>query len=408
MCLSNALDLVSPRVVDHHKRVAYIACSIAEELGMPEAERETLMLAGLLHDIGAISVKDRLEALQFEIESPNLHAELGYRLVRTFHSFSDVAQLVRYHHVPWDRGRGSSMQGQHVPISCHVLHLADRIAVLIDQKKEILGQTDRIKNAIRCGSGDKFVPEYVDTFIRLSEKECFWFDTVSPAISDILKDMTGLSSIVLTYDMLYGMIKLFGRIIDFRSRFTATHSSGVAATATALAKMAGMTKAEGDIMRIAGYMHDMGKLAVPAEILEKPGKLKGAESNIIKNHPYHTYRIIGTVRGLDTINQWASFHHEHIDGSGYPFHKSGTAIPLGSRIMAVADVFTALSEDRPYRSGMSKYDTLQTMQTMAGTSALDGDLVSLVTLKYKEINAMRAAAQTEESGEYREFGAEII
>ncbi|TAN41800.1 MAG: HD domain-containing protein [Nitrospirae bacterium] len=405
MCLSNALDLVSSRVVDHHKRVAYIACSIAAEMGMPEDEREVLMLAGLLHDIGAISARDRIETLQFELENPDFHAELGYRFIRTFDLFLDVAQLVRFHHVPWDNGRGGSRLGQPVPDSSHVLHLADRIAVLIDKKREILCQTDRIKKAIRCGSGSKFVPEYVDAFIRLSEKESFWFDTVSPAISDILKAMTGTSSIVLTYDLLHGMIKLFGRIIDFRSRFTATHSSGVAATASALARMAGMKRSDCDVMRIAGYLHDLGKLAVPAEILEKPGRLSVAETNIVKNHPYHTYRIIGTVRGLDTINQWASLHHECIDGRGYPFHHCGDEISLGSRIMAVADVFTALSEDRPYRPGMSRHDALQTMQTMAGRSALDGDLVSLVGRRYGEINAMRVASQTEESGEYEEFGA---
>ncbi|MHB8883072.1 MAG: HD-GYP domain-containing protein [Thermodesulfovibrionales bacterium] len=407
MCLSNALDLVSSRVVDHHKRVAYIACSIAAELGMPEDEREILMLAGLLHDIGAISAKDRLETLQFELENPDFHAELGYRLIRTFDLFLDVAQLVRYHHVPWDNGNGGSRWGQPVSGSSHILHLADRIAVLIDKKREILGQTDRIKKTIVSGSGNKFVPEYVNAFIRLSEKESFWFDTVSPSISDILRAMTGMSSIVLTYDLLHGMIKLFGRIIDFRSRFTATHSSGVATTASALARLAGMNKSDCAVMRIAGYLHDLGKLAVPAEILEKPGKLSIVEANIIKNHPYHTYRIIATVRGLDTINQWASFHHECIDGRGYPFHHSGAEISLGSRIMAVADVFTALSEDRPYRPGMSKQDALRTMQTMAGRAALDGDLVSLVGRKYEEINAMRVASQTEESGEYAEFGAGI-
>ncbi len=406
MCLSNALDLVSPRVVDHHKRVAYIACSIAAELGLPDEDRETLVLAGLLHDIGAISAKDRLETLHFELDNPNLHAELGYRLIRTFDSFAEVAQLVRHHHVPWDRGKRDSSLNYDVPHACHVLHLADRIAVLIDNKREILSQTDRIKHAILGGTGDTFVPEFVDAFIRLSAKEFFWFDTVSPSIGDILKGMTGLQSIVLTYDTLHGMIKLFGRIIDFRSRFTATHSTGVAATGSSLARMAGMKSSECEIMKIAGYLHDLGKLVVPAEILEKPGKLNSAELNIIKTHAYHTYRIIETVRGLDTINQWASYHHECIDGRGYPFHKSGDEIPLGSRIMAVADVFTALSEDRPYRAGMSKYDALETMRGMAGR-ALDGDLVSLVGQRYEEINAMRAAAQTEGSLEYREFAAAL-
>ncbi len=404
MCLSNAMDLVSPSVVDHHKRVAYIASSIAAEMGLSEEKQEDLIMAGLLHDIGAISLKDRLDALNFELES-SAHAELGYRLIRTFPTFSNIASLIRFHHLLWDYGNGSSFKEEYpIPMICHILHLADRIAVLINRKDEILRQAKGIIEQIRGGSGEKFMPVLVDSFISLAQKEYFWFDAVSSSISQILTRRTRLATIELDLEGLINLSRLFGKIIDFRSRFTATHSSGVAAAAEALARLAGLTKLECDMMKIAGYLHDLGKLAVPAEILEKPGKLTWKENNIIKNHTYYTYRIIETVRNLDVINMWASFHHERLDGKGYPFHHKGKDIPLGSRIMAVADVFTAVTEDRPYRPGMSKGNALHTLQQMAKNSALDPGLVSILISNYDGINAIRRAAQAAESKEYKEFG----
>lgn len=405
MSLSYALDLVSPYVVDHHKRVAYIAASIAAEMGLSEADQEDVLLAGLMHDIGALSLRDRIDALSFELENPHVHAELGYRLIRTFSYFSDIAPLVRFHHYPWNNGKGSSFRGEPVPLLAHVLHLADRVAVLINMDREVLGQQEGISEKIDKGAGSLFMPEQVSSFKRLSRKECFWFDATSPTISQILSQMTNLTSVLLDKDGLFGLSKLFSKIIDFRSRFTATHSSGVAASAEALARTVGMSEQECHSMRIAGYLHDLGKLAVPAEILEKKGRLTLTEMNIVKKHPYYTYRIIDTVKNCDVIKIWASLHHECIDASGYPFHFNGAAIPLGSRIMAVADVFTALTEDRPYREGMLRDRAMAILEDMAARQALDQELISVLRCNFEEVNAIRLAAQEEESREFEEFRA---
>lgn len=403
MCLSNAMDLISPAVVDHHKRVAYIASSISDEMGLSEEIRKDLVLAGILHDIGAISLKDRLDALYFETDFANPHAELGYRLIKTFDIFSNIAPMVRYHHLPWDNGNGSYFMGEQIPLASHILHLADRVAVLPNAKEEILKQSKKICKKITQGVGDKFVPELIDIFSSLSKRESFWFDVVSSSISQILAKSTKTEMIELNLEELLSLARLFGKIIDFRSRFTASQSSGVAATSEGLAILSGMKEQDQRLMKIAGYLHDLGKLAIPSEILEKPGKLTTEENNTIKRHAYYTYRIIETVKGLDVINTWASFHHERPDSRGYPFKHRGENLPLGSRIMAVADVFTAITEDRPYRLGMSKENALRTLQQMAGDFALDPDIVSVLEQNYDEINAIRITAQSEESREYEEF-----
>ena len=404
LCLSNAMDLVSPYVVDHHKRVAYIATSIAKEMGLSEDAQEDLMLAGILHDIGAISLKDRLDALRFEIDHPHTHAELGYRLIRSCGQFSRISKLVRFHHLAWENGKGEAFNNEEIPLTCHILHMADRIAALVKIKHEILFQSGQIFEKIRSGSGRKFVPQLVSVFSQLSKRESFWFDLVSPSITHILTARSKNITIELDLDWLLDLSKLFSKIIDFRSRFTATHSSGVAATAKALGKRMGLTTQECRMLRVAGYLHDLGKLAVPAEILEKPQRLTIAEENIVKKHSYNTYWTLKTVKDLDVINTWASLHHECLDGRGYPFRYSAGDIPAGSRIIAVADVFTALTEDRPYRPGMTKYDSLRTIERMAWDRALDADIVSTLVNSYDEVNSIRLAVQAEESAEYESFG----
>jgi HD-GYP domain-containing protein (c-di-GMP phosphodiesterase class II) len=403
MCLSNAMDLINQAVVDHHKRVAYIALSIAAEMGLSIEEQNNLILAGLLHDCGAFSLKERLDLLQFDAENPYKHAELGYILFKEFEPFSKIAILIRYHHTCWDEGRGSEFKGEEVPMGSYILHLADRVAVSIRREKEILGQVKGICEQIEKNSGTMFVPKLVDAFRNLSTKDYFWFDVVSPSISSILALRSRLATIELDLVGLLNLAKLFCQIIDFRSRFTATHSSGVTATSEALSRLIGFSERECQMMKTAGYLHDLGKLAVPTEILEKPAKLTENEFNVIKSHTFHTYRILETISALDVINAWASFHHERLDGKGYPFHHKGEDLSLGSRIMAVADVFTAITEDRPYRKGMSKEKALQVLQQMAQDSALDSNVVSALRIHYDEVNSIRIIAQAEASKEYQEF-----
>jgi HD-GYP domain-containing protein (c-di-GMP phosphodiesterase class II) len=154
------------------------------------------------------------------------------------------------------------------------------------------------------------------------------------------------------------------------------------------------------MMRIAGFLHDLGKLAVPTEILEKPGKLTPEEFTVIRSHTYYTYRILDTLDDFDTINTWGAFHHERLNGKGYPFHHTGDVLSLGSRIMCVADVFTAITENRPYRAGMSLSDALTVLRTMAGSNSLDPEIVSLLTNNTSDINTARIAAQTTSSAAY--------
>lgn len=384
LALSRALDLVHPAIADHHLRVGYIASSLAEAAGLPPAECYEVAIAGALHDIGSVSSPERLSMLghalhHFRVdegsarESIHRHAEEGWLLLRDFPPFTRTATIVRYHHVPWANGAGGAFAGQPVPAASHLVHLADRIAILIRDDRHVLGQVEDIRRQIDAEAGSLFCPRWVAAFDSQAGREAFWLDIVCPEKEAALRRRLDGARLQLSIDQLQSVAQVFGRIIDYRSPFTASHSTGVAMAAEELAGCLGMSDDERRLISIAGYLHDLGKLAVPAEILDKPGKLTAREMEVVRSHPYHTHRILAALPGFEIINDWAASHHERVDGRGYPFRRG--ELSLGARIVAVADVFTALTEDRPYRSGMSPRAAADILWRMVGEGALDGDVV---------------------------------
>ena len=405
MCLSDAMDFIDPVVVDHHKQVAYIAYNIGAELGLSPHELKQLILAGTLHDIGAFSLRERRDTLAFEVTSPHGHALNGYALLRLFEPLSAIAPVVRFHHVRWRNGSGMKFRGLDVPFLSHIIHLSDRIAVLLDRKKEVLGQAPGIVQIIRGAKGSMFKPELVDVFRQVAEREYFWFDLSSPALRTVLSQRLKTAHVRIDSGDMLGFSELFSWIIDFKSPFTATHSSGVAACAEFLAQKAGFTKRECVAMKIAGHMHDLGKLAVPVEILDKPARLNRKEYNVVRHHSFYTHRILQSVAPLQTINTWAAYHHERLDGTGYPFHLKKKDLPLGSQIMAVADVFTALTEDRPYRTGMKPSVAMGILNAMSSRSALNGQIVAVLRKHYAEADVLRSRAQSFARRKYQDIRA---
>jgi len=401
-CFSDVLDMLSREVVNHHKQVAYISKSLGEKLSLTPERQTQLVIAGALHDIGAFSLRERLDALNFEIKTPHNHAETGYQLLRIFTPLTSAAEFVRFHHVPWNKGEGKRFQGQRVPLESHILHLADRVSVLAKKYKEDPFRAEKVCRIIKSHKGTMFKPEIVDALLELSKRECFWFDLASNNLSGMVNRLRFKNVEIDSEDVL-NLARVFSHVIDFRSPFTATHSEGVAACARAISEFVGFSYRESQLMKVAGYLHDLGKIAVPLEIIEKKGKLNPGEQEIMKSHVYYTYRSLERIKGFEVINSWAAFHHERLDGKGYPFKHQGKDLFLGSRIMAVADVFTALTEDRPYRKGMKGEKALDVMQNMAKEGALDPHLVSLVKDKFQELNNIRLKTQEAATCKYKKF-----
>lgn len=398
--LSGALDLMSTEVVGHHKRVAYLAARLGQTMGLSREERTELFMAATLHDVGGFTLQSRLAALSFEANG-TLHAELGYRLLRTNPLLVDAAVIVRHHHTP--RSRFSSLdEPARKLFLANVLNLADRVDVLSLRRPPL--SPDGIIGLLRPRTGQQFDPQAVEALEGLAAAPEFWapLAAADPTLA-LTEDPELFEERGLSHGELLQASTAFSQIIDFRSRFTATHSRGVAETAVCLAEKSGMNAEDRVSMRLAGNLHDLGKLAVPSEIIDKPGPLAPEERAVMDRHPELGEGILSSVTGLEKVAAWASQHHERLDGQGYPRGLAGQSLSLGSRIMSLADVFTALREDRPYRIGLGNRETLVILDEMAARGALDPDLLALVRRNLDELDIRRRAAQAQAASEFRQF-----
>ncbi len=400
--ISGAQDLVSPLLSNHHQQVAYLSYRLACGMNLPFQEQIDIFIAGLVHDIGALSKNERLEIIEEETANSNHHAFLGAKLLGSFNPLQRPAGIIKYHHLPWDYGKGRQFKTETVPYGSHVVHLADRVCAMLKMDHSILSQIPWMLEKIQSESGQSFEPGIVQTLSGLCRYEYIWFDLISD--SPIEKINTDLFHIIeLEMNDIVDLSRVFSQIIDFRSNFTARHSAGVAVTAEKLSELAGFSVTERQMMLVAGYLHDLGKLSIDNRLLEKPFKLDQDEYNLIRSHSYYTYQLLNNIPQFKQISEWASFHHERLDGKGYPFHRNESNLSYGARIMAIADVFTAITENRPYREGMNDKQAIHVLEDMVTDGALDGVLVRTLIENFQLMNELREKSQTAAHKRYRDF-----
>lgn len=392
LSLSDAIDIANPQIASHQMRTAFIAWKIAIAAKLPEDKIEKIYLAAILHDIGALSLEEKIQLhIGFEKINTDIHCILGEALFDLSPLMRSAAKIVRYHHKSW-QAWDESIDSPNI-IESQILHLADIIERSIARNKYILHQIDELKSKVASLSGSEIHSDIINVFMQISHQEDFWFDLVSPRLYSLLLHFAPFRQIELVQKDVLSIAFIFRHLIDFKSRFTATHSTGVAKCAVMLSRYFGFTDSEIAQMEIAGYFHDLGKLAVPNSILEKPGKLTKEEFEVIKQHTYFTYTVLSTIGGLDLIAEWAAFHHERLDGSGYPFHVKADKIKLGARIMTVADIFTALAEERPYRRGMDKKQIEDILISQTVNKSLDKFIVNILLDNFEEISTNVKAEQ---------------
>ncbi|TDR73271.1 HD-GYP domain-containing protein [Paludibacterium purpuratum] len=401
--LSTTLDLLDPRLGSHQKRTCLIAAQIGLAMQLSMDDYRSLFIASIFHDIGALALHDRLRLLAFEEIEPHRHAQMGAHLLGQFEAFRPYASLVAYHHVPWEDGAGQRFEQRPVPMLSHLIHLADRIEVLAQGRDNILADMEEIRLCIAEKAGAVFHPDHVAAFLAVSRAERFWLDLFSVNLDQILKALAPFEDIELDLPKLMLFARFFALIIDSRSHFTATHSAGVAICAETIARHMGMSAAEAAKMRIAGYLHDTGKLAIPNEYINRGGPLAREEMARMRSHSYITHDILSKINGLSDIAEWASHHHERLDGSGYPFHKSADKLSLGARIMAVADIYTALIEDRPYRQGLPEIQVFAHLEDLVAAKQLEPAVVATLKRHHDDIGRLCREVQQREGEELSAF-----
>ena len=399
-CLSNAVDLISPKINDHHQKVIIISYYLGKAYGLSPSQLEDLLIAASIHDIGALTAKEHLDLLDFD-EVEGDHSKYGASLLKAFKPFAHIAPIIKYHHSAWKDRNIAVTDGEEISILSRIIYLADRISVLI-QPDFKLNQVEDISKLVYEKSGTSFHPDLVDAYREIAKKECFWLDIKEAAVHSTLKQIL-THNLNLTASDLLELGTLLSQIIDFRSKFTAAHSSGVSAVACSLAETMGLSDHECLLMNLAGDLHDIGKLVVPEAILEKNGRLSSDEFDVMRSHAYYTDRLLSGISAFDSIRIWGALHHEKLNGQGYPFGLKEHQIPLGSRIMAVADIYTAVAEDRPYRKGMDRKDTMEVLNNLVKDGSIDKNVVGALMGDYSLIESNRIEAQNEALQKYIEF-----
>ena len=379
--LSDALDLVGIDDVAHGKRVGIMAAECARQMGLDDTATTFLFDLGLLHDIGVSSTHVHQHLVgEFDWAGSQDHAIVGHRLLAGFKPLATMAEPIRYHHTRWDKLLATGVDPW-VARQANLILLVDRVDALTAPyyaSNTMLLHKDAIREQIRQRAGTYFDPELVDGFLAASRSEAFWLLLEPRSIQCYLQDMLLRGERCLaSFEELKHLATIFSCIVDAKSPFTAEHSLGVARLSRLLAEKMGVSASNCDKLEIAGLLHDLGKLRVPDEILDKPAKLDPDERMIINAHSFETFQILRNIDGFEEISRWAAYHHEEPDGSGYPFRLSAEAMPLEARILRVADIFQAMAQDRPYRQSLSAAEVVAFLDKLVADGRLDGEIVAV-------------------------------
>ena len=380
LAIETAVSLVGMNDTNHGKRVGFIASQLGHKLGLSDQDIQYAFDLGLLHDCGVSTEQMHTELVNhFDWTDAHTHCEIGYHLLKDFEPLSQFAKPIRYHHTHWNE-LGEKKLSVHDARMANLVFLADRIDVLATPhyKTDILLARDEIATSIENCAGSYFDPAFIKPFRLLSRSEAFWIALEDRHITRYTWDMGQVESQQpLSYPQLRQLSLIMSYVVDQKSPFTAQHSIRVATLARYLGECYGLSTVQCAKIEIAGLLHDLGKLHTPDKILEKPGPLSDIERSIMNQHSFETYEILRHIKGLNEVATWAAYHHEGIDGAGYPFHPQPQDLSTEARIIAVADIFQALVQDRPYRNGMSLNKVLDILNDMTAKGRLDASIVEL-------------------------------
>ncbi|MDX8409924.1 MAG: HD domain-containing protein [Mariprofundales bacterium] len=380
--LSDALDLVGVVQVHHGKRVAYLAAEIGKQIGWPENGMDDLFQAAMLHDCGVANTAVHARLAQFEWEEDLDHCVIGHHLLKSSPPLARLADMVRLHHTHWSELQSMDV-ASNIAITANCIFLSDRVDVLSlhyqVRDANILMNADKIRQKIYNNRGTWFHPSLVDTFMGVSESEAFWLMLERERIDGYVSEWMGHESMhALSFEEIKSIVAIFSYIVDAKSHYTQEHSQGVANLSRYLGQRLSLSEDVCDTLELAGMLHDLGKLRVPDVLLDKPGKLTPEEFRTIQRHSFDTAAILKSIKGFEKVTEWAGQHHERLSGEGYPFHHTHSKISLEARIIAVADVFQALAQDRPYRDSIPKQRVLSILDEDVASGKLDGEVVKLV------------------------------
>jgi putative nucleotidyltransferase with HDIG domain len=436
--LTYALDLTEGRPMGHAVRSCVLGMRVAEEMGMNVHDRGDLFYALLMKDAGCSSNSSKLfhilaaddirakrdvkltdwtrvgwESLHFALthvaagapflervrtlvriaarqqadsrELVKIRCERGAWIARRLGLPEAAAQAIHSLDEHWNGGGyPDGLRGKEIPLFARIMNLAQTLEVFL-----VDGGPEAAIDAARKRSGRWFDPELVSAAGSLAKRDALWAGLEKEnAIKDAIALEPEERRMTAGEETIENICQTFAEIVDAKSPFTYRHSNGVADTAVAISRQLALDEQDTTFIRRAALLHDIGKLSVSNAILEKPAALNEDEWASVKRHPYYSYDILRRVPGFEEMSETAAAHHEKLDGSGYYRHWTAERLTLPMRIIAVSDIYDALTARRPYRDALPLDRVFEIMQRDA-PHAIDAQCLEALR---------QAAADTQSTG----------
>ncbi|KRB62082.1 metal-dependent phosphohydrolase [Rhizobium sp. Root708] len=414
--LSKALDMTEGQPEGHCIRCCYIGTHIGREIGLNEEQLRDLYYTLLLKDLGCSSNAARIcelyladdlsfkrdfklvdgslsQVLRFVIGHTGMQARLaerfrgilnilqnggtfateliqtrcqrGAEIARQMRFSESVAQGILGLDEHWNGGgKPNGIAGEELPLFSRIALLAQVIDIF-----HVSGGRDSALQEITKRKGEWFDPDLVETFVQISARSGFWDVLGSPDLEAIvLESEPGQQAIMADEDYLDDIAAGFAKVIDAKSPYTSGHSDRVALFSDLIAEEMGVDFDGRRLLKRAALLHDIGKLGISNSVLDKPGKLDEEEWGQMKRHSEFSEQILSTIGAFQSAAIIGGAHHERLDGKGYPRGLEAQDISMDVRIVSTADVFDALTADRPYRAAMSIETALAILREGAGTA----------------------------------------
>lgn len=374
--LSYALDCVESELVGvktgHGKWVAYLSVVLGKGLGLSSEQLLDLAACAVLHDNALTQyVAEEQESLLLDAKTLGKHCILGEKNMEVFPFRTDVKGVILYHHEKADGTGFFGKKPEETPLLAQLIHLADMLDVMCRVQEISEEKYQQITETLEGKKDTFFASRLVELFFEVMPEERY-LGLKDYKIDELLKEE--LPEIILEYSFedVKNMMQVFGKIVDYKSAFTRNHSEQIAENLMRMAEIYGYDRETAERLYVAGALHDIGKMAIHNEVLEKPDKLTDTEFVYMKNHAWYTYLILSKIRGFEDITKWAAHHHEKLNGKGYPFGLTAEQLDEKERLVACVDIYQALSEDRPYKPGMPHEKCIGIMRDMVEKGFIDG------------------------------------
>jgi HD-GYP domain-containing protein (c-di-GMP phosphodiesterase class II) len=414
--LSHALDLTEGQMPGHCVRCCHIGMAIGRAINLPDALLHDLYYTLMLKDLGCSSNAARIcelyvsDDLAFKrdfklvdgslsqmikfllthtgvqtnlaermrtllsvvkhggknaVELMQTRCERGADIARQMRFSEDVANGIRDLDEHFDGG------GLPMRITGNTIHIFARIALLAQVADVFfqVGGADAAITEVQSRSGSWFDPAIVDAFTSVAYHSTFWHELISPNLEQIvLGSEPGLHVIMADEDYLDDIAAGFARVVDAKSPYTFGHSDRVAVYTDLIAEEMQLDTPTRRKLKRGALLHDIGKLGVSNSILDKPDRLNTDEWLLVRRHPEFSFEILSRIDAFADLAIIGGSHHERLDGKGYPHGLAASAINLETRIVSTADVFDALTADRPYRPAMPVREALDILWQGANIS----------------------------------------